>query len=142
MTSSSARASGTTLNGHISKTAKPTRPGSATTKSPQRETKNSTPAPSQFPFIIYCLHDLGKLGATAHYIGRCRVDQFKRRIREHYGGRGARDTRRAYAEGRNWVLVSWLETDDPESEYNKNTRQSLVGRCHLCQIRAGQDEPD
>jgi hypothetical protein len=90
-------------------------------------------------WIIYCLHNLREGGGRLHYIGRARTDQFRRRIQDHYGARGTRTTEDAIAAGAVWVLTSWLETDDPQSEHHENTRQSLLARCHLCNKTPGQE---
>jgi hypothetical protein len=83
--------------------------------------------------IIYCLHNLQREGLDAHYIGSCFTDQFRRRIKDHYTGRGTTKTAAALSDGEAWVLVSWIETDDRKAEFHQSTRASLVSQCSFCE---------
>jgi predicted GIY-YIG superfamily endonuclease len=58
--------------------------------------------------IVYLLHCEMPDGGAEHYIGSCRIDQYKRRMRMHAQGNGAEFTKKMYAFGaRFYVALTW-----------------------------------
>lgn len=87
------------------------------------------------PHLVYLLHFEPSVGGKSHYLGITRTDQFKRRMREHANGNGARLLRAAAALGSSFYVVRRWENASFAFERSLKNRGHAAQLCPLCNPR-------
>lgn len=83
-------------------------------------------------FLVYLLHIEPPVARARHYMGICRHDRLKARLKEHAGGHGARLTGEAVERGSSLFFVCAEYVSSPDHERVLKQRGHYRRLCWLC----------